>query len=265
MLSRVIIVTENPTPRPDRPVEGSGEDATTAFAAQDEPSPRSTGAVHGGGMRGDGVRGDGVPHHETPGHPGQRPVSPPLVSEPSDDDDGRVARTPRGTTDLGLLLLRVGLGVILLAHGSQKLFALFHGPGINGFEDQLTRSGYDHAHLLAYLGSLAEVGAGTFLVLGLLTPLAGAAALGTTINAWFVADQAAPGFRFFASAQGQELEMLLVLLAAVVVLLGPGRFSLDRRRGWATRPLLSSWLGLVLGVAAGLLVWFLLNGATPFA
>jgi putative oxidoreductase len=254
VLSRVIIVTENPPPPPDRPVDGSGEDATTAFAAQDEPSPRSTGAV----------RGDGVPYYEAPAHPAQRPVSPPLVSEPS-DDDGHVARVPRGTTDLGLLLLRVGLGVILLAHGSQKLFALFHGPGINGFEDQLTRSGYDHAHLLAYLGSIAEVGAGAFLVLGLLTPLAGAAALGTTINAWFVADQAAPGFRFFASAQGQELEMLLVLLAAVVVLLGPGRFSLDRRRGWATRPLLSSWLGLVLGVAAGLLVWFLLNGATPFA
>jgi putative oxidoreductase len=264
----VIVVTENPTPQPDRPAEGSGQDATTAFAAQGQPSPPSSGGVRGDGVRGDG---DGVPYYQAPAHPGQRQdvaaprtVSPPLVSEPA-DDEGHVAQAPRGTTDLGLLLLRVGLGVILLAHGSQNLFALFHGPGINGFEDLLTRAGYAHAHLLAYLGSIAEVGAGAFLVLGLLTPLAGAAALGTTINAWFVADQAAPGFRFFVSAQGQELEMLLVLLAAVVVLLGPGRFSLDRRRGWATRPLLSSWLGLVLGVAAGLLVWFLLNGATPFA
>lgn len=248
-------MTENPTSQPDRSVPRADEDATTAFRSQDE---------HGSG--------GAVPYYEAPAHPGQAHDAPttrtttsaPLVAEPA-DDEGHVAPVQRGTTDLGLLLLRVALGVVLLAHGSQKLFALFDGPGINGFESLLDRSGYQHAHLLSYVGSITEVGAGVLLVLGLLTPLAGAAALGTTINAWLVADLARPGFRFFVSAQGQEYELVLVVLAAVVVLVGPGRFSLDRRRGWATRPLLSSWLCLVLGVASGLLVWFLLNGATPFA
>ncbi|MEO6881510.1 MAG: DoxX family protein [Mycobacteriaceae bacterium] len=171
----------------------------------------------------------------------------------------------RGTSDLGLLLLRVGLGVVLVAHGLQNAFGLFNGPGISSYRDLLQTAGYQHPQLLAYVGSLTELVAGVLLVLGLLTPLAAAGALGVSINVWLVADLASPGFHFFVADKGQEYEMVLVLLAAVVALVGPGRYSLDGRRGWATRPLVSSWLALVVGIAAGLLVWFLLNGARPFA
>lgn len=176
-----------------------------------------------------------------------------------------VARPRRGTSDLGLLLLRVGLGVILVAHGLQNVFGLFNGPGINGYRDLLKTAGYQHPQVLAYVGSLTELIAGILLVIGLLTPLAAAGALGVSINVWLTADLASPGFHFFVADKGQEYEMLLVLLAAVVALVGPGRYSMDGRRGWATRPLVSSWLALVVGIAAGLLVWFLLNGTRPFA
>lgn len=176
-----------------------------------------------------------------------------------------VAPVRRGTSDLGLLLLRVGFGIILVAHGLQNAFGLFNGPGISRYRDLLESAGYQHPQVLAYVGSLTELVAGVLLVLGLLTPLAAAAALGTLINVWFVADLASPGFHFFVADKGQEYEMALVLLGAVVALVGPGRYSMDRRRGWATRPLVSSWLALVVGIAAGLLVWFLLNGTRPFA
>lgn len=249
-------MTENPTPRPDRFAERTDEDATTAFRAQDGTGPRS-----------DGV----VPYYEAPPYPGQqqqvatpRAVTPPLVSEPA-DDEGHVVPVSRGTTDLGLLLLRVGLGAVIGGHGLQKVFGLFNGPGLDGFRGLLEGSGYRYPQILSYVGSLTELIAGALLILGFVTPLAAAAALGTTINAWFVADLADPGFAFFVGNGGQEHEMLLVVLAGAVAFAGPGRYSLDARRGWAARPRASSWLSAVVGIAAGLVVWFVLNGTTPFA
>lgn len=188
-----------------------------------------------------------------------------LLGEPREEEEADVVPLRRGTTDLGLLLLRVGLGAVLLGHGLQKAFGLFDGPGIDGYRQLLEGSGYRYPEILAYVGSLTELVAGGLLILGLVTPVAAAAALATTINVWFVADLAQPGFAFFVANGGQEYEMLLVVLAAAVAFAGPGRYSLDGRRGWASRPRASSWLSAVVGIAAGLVVWFLLVGTTPFA
>lgn len=204
-----------------------------------------------------------------PTHDPARPPAPPAGTEPTEafptSSTTGPHTAPRGTLDLGLLLLRVGLGVVLAGHGAQKLFALFGGPGINGFETLLTDAGYDQPTLLAYVGAIIEFGAGVLIVLGLLTPLAGAAALGTMINAWFVADLSDSGFDFFVGNGGQEFELLLVVLAAALILTGPGSYSLDHGRRWATRPFIGSSVALLVGVGSGLAVWFLLNGATPFA
>ena len=63
----------------------------------------------------------------------------PPRSRPDDDDRG--PRDRRGTQDLGLLLLRLGVGALLIAHGLQKAFGWWGGPGLDGFGDSLTDDG----------------------------------------------------------------------------------------------------------------------------
>lgn len=170
--------------------------------------------------------------------------------------------TPRGTLDLGLLVLRVAVGALALAHGLQKLFGLWGGPGLDGFEMYLVDSGYQQAKLLATAGAIGEVVAGGFLILGLFTPLAAAGLLAVLINAWCVRQAAEPGLQWFAP-DGPELELLLVAMLVAIILAGPGRISVEGRRKWATRPHVGSFLALVLGVAGGVCLWIFLNGANP--
>ncbi|WP_138918109.1 DoxX family protein, partial [Gordonia effusa] len=104
--------------------------------------------------------------------------------------DDRNVETRRGTLDSGLLLLRVAVGLIALAHGTQKLFGWWSGPGLSGFETFLLNAdnpaiGFapQAAHTLSIVGPIIETGAGALLVLGLLTPLAASGLLGTMIIA----------------------------------------------------------------------------------
>ncbi|MBO8190471.1 DoxX family protein [Streptomyces oryzae] len=125
--------------------------------------------------------------------------------------------------DAGLLLLRLAVGLIMAAHGSQKLFGWFDGGGIDGTAQFFTASGYPSARTMAVVAGLSETLGGLGLVLGLLTPLAGAAVFGTMLNALTVKW----GGGFFAP-QGVEYELLLLVAAAALTLTGPGRLAADR-------------------------------------
>ncbi|BCN54894.1 DoxX family protein [Prescottella equi] len=168
----------------------------------------------------------------------------------------------RGTLDVGLFVLRLAVGGTLLAHGLQKLTGWWNGPGLGGYRDDLVTAGFDHARALAVAGAVGEVAGGALLILGLLTPFAGAAVLAVMINAWCLKQSALPGLEYFAP-DGVEYETLLGAAAAAIVLTGPGRIALDGRRKWATRPHVGSVVILLVGVAAGLTVWFVFNGANP--
>ncbi|MDG3014067.1 DoxX family protein [Speluncibacter jeojiensis] len=169
----------------------------------------------------------------------------------------------RGTIDLGLLLLRIAIGGVLIAHGLQKLFGWWNGPGIDGFRQVLVDAGYQHAHALAIAGPVTELVAGVLLVLGLLTPVGAAAAVGVMVNAWCFTQAAEPGFQFFVP-KGVEYPTVVALGAAAIALTGPGRIALDYGRKWATRPFLGSLALLVLGVAGGVAMWVVFNDANPF-
>lgn len=185
------------------------------------------------------------------------PVAVPPQEPPSDG-----AEPPRGTLDFGLLVLRLAVGGTILVHGLQKLTGWWGGPGLTGYRDELVTAGFDHARALAVAGAVGEVAGGTLLILGLLTPFAGAAVLAVMINAWCLKQSVMPGLEYFAP-DGIEYETLLGAAAAAIVLTGPGRIALDGRRTWATRPHVGSVVILLLGAAAGLTVWFVLNGANP--
>jgi len=170
----------------------------------------------------------------------------------------------RGTTDLGLLLLRLVVGGIFLVHGLQKLTGVWNGPGLDGFRSLLEDTGYDRADILAIAGAVGETAGGALLILGLATPFAGAAVLSVIINAWLFKQAAEPGLQFFAPT-GVEYETVLGVAAAAIILTGPGKIAFDGRRGWATRPRFGSFVALILGIAAGVCLWIFLNGANPIA
>ena len=58
---------------------------------------------------------------------------------------------------------------------------------------------------------------------------------------------------------------MLSVMAAAIILAGPGRYGFDGTRGWARRPFIGSFLALVIGIGGGVAAWFFLRGNNPFA
>lgn len=129
--------------------------------------------------------------------------------------------------DWGLLLLRLGAGGVLAAHGAQKLFGWFGGGGIEGTGQFMESVGYVPGRRNAMTAGLAETGGGILLALGLATPAAGAAAAGAMAGASAV--HAPNGF--FNQEGGFEYAATLGLTAAGLAVTGPGRLSLDHALG----------------------------------
>ncbi|QIB48036.1 DoxX family protein [Streptomyces aureoverticillatus] len=124
--------------------------------------------------------------------------------------------------DLGLLLLRLAVGLTMAAHGSQKLFGWFDGSGLDGTADNFAADGYKAAKTMAWVAALTETFCGLGLAIGLLTPLAGAGILGIMLNA--IAVKWGSGF---FSPQGIEYDLVLLAGAVSLALVGPGRLAAD--------------------------------------
>jgi putative oxidoreductase len=190
----------------------------------------------------------------------------PAEIEPLEDEHARAADR-RGTQDLGLLVLRVAVGALLIAHGLQKAFGWWGGPGFDGWRESLTGMGYQHADILTYVATAGQIAAGVLLVLGLFTPLAAAGALAYLVNGVLAEAMAAHEEARLSDflTDGHEYKVVLVCVVAAIILIGPGRYGLDAGRGWARRPFVGSFAALVVGVGAGVAVWVLLNGGNPLA
>ena len=74
--------------------------------------------------------------------------------------------------DAGLLVARVVLGVLMAAHGSQKLFGWFGGYGLNGTAGFFEALGFRPGRLFAATASAAEIAGGLLLAAGFLSPFA---------------------------------------------------------------------------------------------
>ncbi|WP_332839135.1 DoxX family protein [Nocardia bovistercoris] len=184
--------------------------------------------------------------------------------EPSRTMRRRAVENRRGTLDLGLFLLRLVVGGTFVYHGLQKLTGWFNGPGLDGTRDMMAAGGWDHPTVCAILLTVGEVGGGALLVLGLVTPLAAGAVLAVILDAWLWKQGMIDGFQYRGSVpSGVELESILAGAAAVLILTGPGRWSLDRNRGWAIRPSYGSFAVLLLAVAAAIGAYWYLHGGNP--
>ena len=151
---------------------------------------------------------------------------------------------------LGLLVLRLVVGLTMAAHGAQKIFGWWGGPGIKGWADAMTRLRIRPAVPLAWLSALAELGGGLLFALGLLSPLGTLAITGTMLVA--IATVHWPN-GFWNGKRGYEFNLTLLASAIAVGLSGPGTYSLDQAFGFRLpepTAFLIGTLAVILGVAA---------------
>lgn len=172
--------------------------------------------------------------------------------------------TRRGTTDLGLLLQRLALGAMLIIHSVGTFFRLGGNEGISGLE--AAYADYPYGNGLAVVVPTLELAAGVFLVLGLLTPIAALVAIAVTgfmaLHAFYTQTE---GFDVFVWTPETWAPVMLLAASLVVQFAGPGRYGVDASRGWAKRPLASSWICALLGLAAAGLMWWFGTGINPVA
>ncbi len=128
------------------------------------------------------------------------------------------------TMSVGLLLLRVVVGLTLAFHGTQKLFGWFNGPGLSKVSQGFTKQGYKPVWLWVSLAIVGEVGGGISLALGFLTPLGAAGIFGAMFMAMFKSHWKNG---FFLSKGGYEYTLVLMVASITLGLIGPGNYALD--------------------------------------
>jgi putative oxidoreductase len=144
----------------------------------------------------------------------------------------------------GLLILRVMVGIVMIAHGYNHIF---RGGKIKGTAGWFASLGMKPGILHAWLASLTELGAGTMLILGLLTPLAAAGVVGVMLVA-LITNHIKNGFFIFRPGEGYEYVLTLAMVGLAIGAIGAGEFSLDHALDidW------TGWTGLAIaGIAGG--------------
>jgi putative oxidoreductase len=125
---------------------------------------------------------------------------------------------------VSLLLLRVVGGLTLAAHGSQKLFGWFGGPGLPKQVQAQQAQGFRPAGLWTLFAILGEFGGGLSFALGFLTPLGAAGICGAMLMAIFKVHWKNG---FWNSKRGLEFPLALLTIATAIGIAGAGTYSLD--------------------------------------
>ncbi|WP_318215632.1 DoxX family protein [Streptomyces sp. SCL15-6] len=151
--------------------------------------------------------------------------------------------------DSGLLVLRLVVGLLIAGHGVQKVSFRLGGNGLAGGTEEFRRDGFRGGTLTALVAGGSQIGAGLFLAAGLLTPMAAMAAMGVMTVAGTVKWHKG----LWVQNDGYEYPLVLVVVAAVLALTGPGHWSLDDTLGLAPWPLWVSLAAIILGPTSGLI------------
>ena len=153
---------------------------------------------------------------------------------------------------LALLLVRVVVGATMIMHGYNH----WRGGGkIAGTARWFAGLGLQQSELQAWMSVVTEIGAGSLLILGFLTPFAAAAIISVMLVAGLLAHRKNG---FFVFKDGYEYVLTIAVVCLLLGALGPGHFSVDYAAGIQ----ITGWagMGLALGIAvvavAGLLATF---------
>jgi putative oxidoreductase len=144
---------------------------------------------------------------------------------------------------LGLLILRLVLGLTVAGHGAQKLFGWWGGPGMTGWTGAMTRMRIRPAVPWAWMSALAELGGGLLVAAGFLNPLGSFALAGSMLVAMILVHRPKG---FWLAKGGYEYNLMILSAAVAIAIAGPGAYSLDSALGIH---LPEPWL-LIIGTVA---------------
>jgi putative oxidoreductase len=157
--------------------------------------------------------------------------------------------------DLALLVLRLVVGLTFAAHGAQKLFGAFGGPGIKGTAGFFEQIGLRPGKLHGWAAGITEFFGGLAIALGIVTPIP-AAALIAVMTAAVITVHLKNGF--FATNQGFEFNLVLAATLFALAGVGAGGWSLDAALNismagtdWALGALGAGLLGGIGAVVGG--------------
>jgi putative oxidoreductase len=125
---------------------------------------------------------------------------------------------------LGLLILRLVIGLTMAAHGAQKLFGWWGGPGMATWTAGMTRMRIRPARPWAWISALGELLGGLGLAAGLLIPLPNLAIAGAMLVAIALVHWPKG---FWNTKGGYEFNLSILAAISAIALAGPGAYSLD--------------------------------------
>jgi putative oxidoreductase len=125
--------------------------------------------------------------------------------------------------DLASLVLRIGLGVMFIAHGLQLAFGKFGGPGVTGFSEMLSGMGFTPALFWSYTAAYTTLVGGIFLISGIFVRGASFLLL-IFITVAAVKVHLAKGF--FLGKGGYEYNFIIACVCIALIIMGAGKYSL---------------------------------------
>jgi putative oxidoreductase len=149
------------------------------------------------------------------------------------------------TLEIGVLIIRIFVGLAVAAHGAQKLFGWLGGKGFRNTVETMQFMGFRPAGFWALLGGLGEFGGGLALALGFLSPLG---ALGITAAMLMAVIKFHGAKGFWAYNGGYEYPLTLVVLGIVLGLVGAGPYSIDALIGFTLPEPLTYTIGFILSL-----------------
>jgi len=151
------------------------------------------------------------------------------------------------STDLALALVRVVVGLVIAAHGAQKVLGVWGGPGLAGWTQVVTSTGMRPPVFWAWVSAFAELAGGIAFALGFLLPVVAAA---LTIQMGVAIARAHWGKGFWNTKGGIEFPFTLGAIALINGVSDPGAYSLDRALGLPAMGVGVYAVVLVVGVVA---------------
>jgi putative oxidoreductase len=127
--------------------------------------------------------------------------------------------------DRASLVLRLGLGIMFLAHGLQMAFGLFGGPGVAGFAKMLGHMGMIQPMAWAYLAALTTLIGGIFLIIGFGTRWA---TIPLTIFMGVALVKVHLSKGFFLMQGGYEYNFVILCSLLALFILGSGKYSINK-------------------------------------
>ena len=129
----------------------------------------------------------------------------------------------RSAIDWALLIARIIVGVVFMAHGAQKLFGAFGGPGLSAVVQMMGP--------LGYLVTIGEFFGGLGLIVGFLSRFSALSIIVIMLGAIGMVHAKIGFFMNWAGTQageGFEYHLLAIAILITIVIAGPGRFAIGR-------------------------------------